>query len=326
MIIIIDSVLKKIYRKIKSYDVIVIARHVGPDPDAITSQIALRDSIRKTFPNKRVYAVGKGVARFKKFGSLDKIPEDENVLLITLDVPNMARIDGLENIKYKEIVKIDHHPKEDIPATIDWTDTSACSTCQMITELILKTKLVLDKDIASNLFLGIVSDSDRFLLYYTSSKTYFLVAKLIESTNLDFTPLYKNLYERPFNEIKFKAYITNNIKINDNGLAYIILNPEIFNEYGVDSSTASNMINDFNYINEILVWTFISYDTINNVYKVSIRSRGPIINTIASNYNGGGHIYASGARIKNEEDIPVFLNELNNACIKYNKENEIAEE
>lgn len=45
---------KRIYKEIKKYDTIVIARHIGVDPDALASQLALRDSIRLTFPNKKV--------------------------------------------------------------------------------------------------------------------------------------------------------------------------------------------------------------------------------------------------------------------------------
>ena len=50
--------IKTIFRKIKKFDTIVIARHVGADPDALASQIALRDIILNTFPKKKVYAVG----------------------------------------------------------------------------------------------------------------------------------------------------------------------------------------------------------------------------------------------------------------------------
>ena len=50
---------KEIYKKIKKYDTIVIARHIGVDPDAMASQIGLRDSIRLTFPGKKVLAVGR---------------------------------------------------------------------------------------------------------------------------------------------------------------------------------------------------------------------------------------------------------------------------
>ena len=85
------EILKKIAKKIKQYNTIVIARHIGPDPDAICSQIALRDSIKATYPNKQVYAVGAGVSKFRKYGSLDKIQNEtlQKPLLITVDVPNM---------------------------------------------------------------------------------------------------------------------------------------------------------------------------------------------------------------------------------------------
>ena len=46
------DICKQIYKKIKKYNTIVVARHVGPDPDAIASQIALRDTIKLNFPNK----------------------------------------------------------------------------------------------------------------------------------------------------------------------------------------------------------------------------------------------------------------------------------
>ena len=49
---------RKIYKAIKKYDNIVIARHIGVDPDAMASQIGLRDAILETFPKKNVYAVG----------------------------------------------------------------------------------------------------------------------------------------------------------------------------------------------------------------------------------------------------------------------------
>ena len=92
------ELVKKIAKKIKQYDTIIVARHMGPDPDAICSQIALRDSIRLTYPNKKVYAVGIGVSKFKKYGELDKIENksQKNPLLITLDVPNYYRVDGVD--------------------------------------------------------------------------------------------------------------------------------------------------------------------------------------------------------------------------------------
>ena len=160
---------KLIYKKIKKYDKIVIARHVGPDPDAIASQIALRDSILFTFPEKKVVAIGAGVTKFKYFGLLDKLENKDftDALLIILDVPTL-------------VIKIDHHPCDSKIADLEIVDDTASSACQLVAEFIFKTNLKMNVKIASNLFLGIVSDSDRFLLSYTTAKTFQIVSKLID--------------------------------------------------------------------------------------------------------------------------------------------------
>ena len=318
----INPVIKKIYKKIKKYNTIVIARHIGPDPDAVCSQIALRDTIKATFPSKNVYAVGMSVSRFKSFGTLDKINEEEldNPLLIVLDVPNISRIDGITFSKYNEVIKIAHHPYEDKMGDTELVDTTSCSVAQLIGELVLNTRLKLTKEVAENIFLGIVSDSDRFLLQYTTAKTFKIVNQIIEKTNLDFTNLYVRLYERPLNEIRFQGYLAQNLITTENGFAYIKITTDDIKNFGVDSSTASNMINNFNYIKEIKVWTFITYDQKSTMYKVNIRSRNVIINDIAAKYHGGGHKFASGVRATSEVDIDNLIKDLDERCLEVNHE------
>ena len=314
---------KKILKKIKQYDVIVIARHISPDPDAIASQIALRDAIKLTFPKKEVYAVGTSVSKFKYYGTLDKIDEykfKKDALLIALDVPNKSRIDGVNLSTFKEIFKIDHHPSDEVFGENDYVDETSSSTCQIIIELLFKTGLKMNKKIAENLFLGVVSDSDRFLISYTSAKTFSLISKLIDISKIDFTKLYDLLYERPYNEIKFHGYLSDNFTITENGFGYINISPEILKKYNVDSATPSNMINDFSNIKEIYAWMFVTYDDKNEIYKVNIRSKGPIINETAMKYGGGGHKFASGVRTKNKEDIDNLIKELDLDCKNY-KEN-----
>ena len=77
------------------------------------------------------------------------------------------------------------------------------------------------------------------------------------------------------------------------------------------------MINNFNYIEEVLVWAFFSVDKANDVIRGSIRSRGPIINEVASSFGGGGHIYASGVRIKDISDVDALVTALDNVCKEY---------
>ncbi len=234
-------------------------------------------------------------------------------------MPNIERVDVANFEHFAEVLKIDHHPYEDKMGEVEWVDETASSTCQMIIELIFEAKLRLTTSIAENLFLGVVSDSDRFLLSYTTSKTFDLIKKLIDKTNLNFTKLYPLLYERPLNEIRFRGYLSQNLIVTPNGLAYLKLDNEIIKKFNVDNATASNMINDFNFIKEVLVWIFITFDEKNGIYKVNIRSRGPIINEIASKYGGGGHKFASGVRTDAQENIDKLIADLDKTCEEYKK-------
>lgn len=318
------KIIKKIYKAIKKYDTIVIGRHVGPDPDCLSSQIALRDVILNTFPNKNVYAVGAPAAKFKFLGALDKTPQElpEKSLLILLDLPNADRADDIDYKKFAYSIKIDHHPFIEEFCDIEWIDDTASSTAQMIAEFIFNTKLLLSKEAAEKLFVGIVADTNRFLFSYTTPKTFKITSELIEKTHLDFTGLYENLYLRPLKEIKFQGYVATHMKVTNNGFAYIIIDEKLTKEYEVDLATARNMVNDFNYIDKVYSWAVFTYDEINKLYRGSIRSRGPVINKIAEEFNGGGHIFASGVRAESIEDISKMVGMLDYACQEYLKAQE----
>ena len=316
---------KKIIKIIKKYDKIVLARHISPDPDAIASQIALRDSIKLTFPNKEVYAVGAGVHKFKYLGALDKpdLSTLNNSLLIVLDVPNFYRVDGINGLEYDAILKIDHHPAEDIVGDVDWTDPTKSSTCEMIAELLLYSPLVMDTKIAEDLYVGMVFDSDRFLLPNTSAETLKTAYELVKTSNINFVNLYDNLYERSINEEKFRAYLINNIEITENRFGFIFVPSEDLKKFNVEPTSVSNQVNDFYFIKELMCWMFVVYDERNDIYKANIRSRGPVINEVAAKYNGGGHKFASGCRTSDYKVIEALAKDLDATCKKYNDEENI---
>lgn len=314
------KIYKKIYKKIKKYNNIVIARHIGPDPDALGSQLALRDIIKLYFPKKNVYAIGNNASRFKYLGNLDKVNDiKEDTLLIVLDTPDIKRIDGVNLSEYSYIIKIDHHPLVDKYADIDCIDDNASSTAQMILEFLFVNRIKIPKDVAEKIYIGITSDTDRFLHDYTSIKTFELVTKLIKQTKINFTKVYEHLYLRPFNEVRFQGYIFQNLQMTENGVAYIKITEDLLKEYGVDSASSGNMINNLKFVNEIVVWVFLSEDTKSNLIRANIRSSGPYINELATRFGGGGHKYASGARLTSWEQADNLIVELDNLVKEYVK-------
>ncbi len=310
---------RKIYKYIKKFNTIVIARHRGPDPDALGSQLALRELIINKFTKKHVYAVGGYATRFRFMGALDKIEDIDydDTLLIVLDTPDKKRvdIDNLDN--YKNIIKIDHHPVIDSYADIEFIDDDASSTCQLILEFWFSNRLNINNNIAIKLLLEIVSDTGRFMHSYTSRETLNLVTKLINKTNLNFTSLYEPLYMRPLSEVRFQGYIYENIEVTDNGVAYIEITDDILKEYDVDSASAGNIISELKCINEIIVWIFLTEDKKNDIIRANIRSRGPAINEIASKYGGGGHKFASGVRLDNWENASLLVEDLDKLVSDY---------
>ncbi len=315
----------QIYKQIKKYNKIVIARHIGADPDALGSTLGLKEAILNTFPKKEVYVVGVPAARHKYIGELDKFTEDmyENSLLIVLDTPNLKRIDGVDISRFEYKIKIDHHPFIEKFADIELIDESSSSASQLIMELIKNTKLNPNKACAEKLYIGLVGDTNRFLYYYTTAKTFELVSYIIKETDIDFTKLYENMYLRSLHDLRFQSYVINNLTLTESGFAYLKIEQEILDEYGVDAATASNMVNNLNYIEDMYSWAIFAYDRSNNNIRGSIRSRGPIINEVASLYNGGGHIYAAGVRISDFDIVENIIKDLDEVCRKYKIDNNL---
>ena len=314
---------KEIYKAIKKYSEIVIARHIGADIDALGSQLAMQEIIKETFPEKKVYAIGAYSSKFKFVGQLDR-EEDlklENPLLIVLDTPKTSRIDTLDLSKYSFKIKIDHHPLEEKFGDIELVNDKSSSACEVVIDLCNNTKLKMNKIAAERLFMGIVSDTNRFMYPSTSYETMNKAAKLIEEFCVNPPELYEKMYLRDLVELRFEGYMLQNLKVTKNKVAYIKITDEIQKEFNVDAATPGNMIGSLSYINDFIVWVTFSEDKKQNLVRVSIRSRGPVINTIAMQYNGGGHKLASGVKLPDFTLSDALIADLDKLCKEYLENN-----
>ena len=146
--------------------------------------------------------------------------------------------DGTNPQDYACSIKIDHHPFVEKFAPLEYIEEDASSTSQLIIKIILENKLKINSKITENLYIGIVSDTDRFLHDYTNKETIDLTNKLLELYNIDFTKLYEPLYSRPLSEVRFEGYIYENLIVNENKVAYIKITDDIIKKYGVGTYVA----------------------------------------------------------------------------------------
>lgn len=314
---------KQILELIKRYKKIVIARHIGGDPDALGSTFALKEIIEANFEDKQVIVVGASISKFRFFGNHSKMTDDmyEDSLLIALDIPDIKRIDGTDITKFKDVVKIDHHPEIDKFSNYELIDINASSTCEIIAKLCYDNNLKIPYHAAQILFMGIITDTNRFLFGANKPETYEVVLKLIKQNNINPNELYEIIYKREIAEVRLEGLISLNMKITENGLGYIKITNEELKKYNIDSASIGGIMNNYNFINGLNCWVVFTEDIKNNVIRTSARSRGVKINKLFEQYNGGGHVYACGAKLHSFQEADEIIEKLDELCKEYKEEN-----
>ncbi|ACJ32875.1 DHH family phosphoesterase [Anoxybacillus flavithermus] len=306
----------EIIENIRQFDTIIIHRHVRPDPDAYGSQGGLAELIQASFPEKRVYTVGKDEPSLEFLRKMDVVPDEmyNDALVIVCDTANEERVCDQRYKLGKKIIKIDHHPNEDPYGDILWIDTNASSVSEMIYELYLIGKeqgLILTKEAARLIYAGIVGDTGRFLFPSTNPKTFKYASELVEY-GFSFVDLYDQLYRTKLSLAHLSGYVLQNFELSEYGVAHIVLTKELLKQYDATPSEASQLISVLGNIEGIKAWVFFVEE--DDQIRVRLRSRGPIVNEVAKKYRGGGHPLAAGASIYSWEEVEHVLADLNEVC------------
>ncbi|MFJ8063352.1 bifunctional oligoribonuclease/PAP phosphatase NrnA [Psychrobacillus sp. NPDC096426] len=298
---------------IERFDKIIIHRHVRPDPDAYGSQIGLKELISLNYPDKKVLATGKHEHTLDFLARPNTVMDEDftDALIIVTDTANTERIDDERYKLGSFLIKIDHHPNDDAYGDLLWVDTNASSVSELICELFVEAKdyknWKMDATVARLLYAGIVGDTGRFMFQSTTEQTMKFAGHLL-SYGFDRTELFNGMYEVERNLLQLKGYIYANFEMDDNGVGYVKLTQELLKEYNVSDSEASLLVSVLADVKGMKCWVFFIEDT--DTIRVRLRSKGPVINTIAKKYGGGGHPLASGASVQTWEEADLVIEDL----------------
>ncbi|MFS0751187.1 DHH family phosphoesterase [Oceanobacillus sp. 1P07AA] len=310
---------QQIIEAIKQYNRIIIHRHVRPDPDAIGSQSGLKHLIQHSFPNKEVYIVGETEPSLSFLDMMDSVSDETyaDSLIIVCDTANQPRIDDQRYDRGEKLIKIDHHPETDTYGDIQWVNTNASSVSEMIVDLAIYGEsegLQLNDEAARLLYAGIVGDTGRFKFPSTTKKTFQLAAELV-TFNFDRSQIYNALYSVEDKISRLSGHILQNFELSTSGLCTIKLTTELLEKYKVSVDESSQLVQVVGDVKGIKAWVFFIEES--DQIRVRLRSKGPIINEIASQFNGGGHPLASGATVYSWEEAKALESKLERACEEY---------
>ena len=304
---------KTILAKIKAYDTIIIHRHMKPDPDALGSQVGLKEVITSNFPQKTVKVTGYNEPTLSWLAQMDDVSDKdyEGALVIVVDTANRPRIDDQRYLNGNFLIKIDHHPDEDHYGDLSYVDTKASSASEIITDFALQNQLKLSDQAARLLYAGILGDTGRFLYPATTSKTFIIASELLKY-DFDFAALARQMDSFPYKMAKLQAYVFENLEIDKNGAARIILSQKILKKFNLTDAETSAIVSSPGKIDTVQVWA-IFVEQADGHYRVRLRSKSTVINEVAKRHAGGGHPLASGANsysLAENEDIYQELKNL----------------
>ncbi len=300
----------QILEKIKRYDTIIIHRHLKPDPDALGSQVGLKALLEHHFPEKTIKAVGFDEPTLAWLAKMDPVQDSDyqGALVIVCDTANTARIDDKRYNQGDFLIKIDHHPNDEVYGNLVWTDTNSSSASEMIALFAEKTQLALSDQAAELLFAGIIGDTGRFLYPSTTARTFRIVSSLREY-NFDFASLTRKMDTMSFKIAKLQGYVYDHLEVDENGAARVLLSQEILKKYDVTDAETAAIVGAPGRIDSVSLWGIFVEQT-DGHYRVRLRSKIHPINQVAKEHDGGGHPLASGANSYSLEENEQIYKEL----------------
>lgn len=187
----------------------------------------------------------------------------------------------------------------------------------MITEFFLtfEDELMMPNNAARLLYGGIVGDTGRFQYPATTPKTMRVTAELM-TFDFDHSALLNQLYEMTPEVAALSGYVLENLTV-DQGVGSIIITQDLMDKLGIDESETRAVVSTPGSIQGVECWgVFVEQE--DQSYRCRLRSKGPVINTIAKEHYGGGHPLASGANAYSLEEIESIISKFKEAVKEFN--------
>lgn len=292
---------------------ILIITHRNPDGDAIGSSLGLIHLLHKLGHKADIMVPNRFPAFLSWMNGAGKIiifnqQTDKAVRLLTeaeiifaLDFNDLSRVREFEEhisggTSFK--VLIDHHPDPGSFADLTYSDTSASSTAELIYNFIQHAGFgdLLDKQAATCIYAGIVTDTGCFSFNSSRPGTFRVVAHLLES-GIDKDAIYDKLYDNfSVDRMRLMGYcLDQKMKLlPEYKTAYISLSQEEMKRYKFKIGDSEGFVNLPLSIRDIKF--SVLFTEHKDVVKLSLRSKGNFaVNTIANEFfSGGGHKNAAG--------------------------------
>lgn len=291
-----------------------ITTHLGPDGDALGSQIALGQFLEKQ--GKSVDMINSDEASY----NLDWMPGIEGVgvydgsmdqrealaeaqvifVLDTNDEERLGNLGGMVRDASGTTVLVDHHLQPEAWFDVEYIRDTAAATGELVYELIdAVDPALIDADIATGLYTAIMTDTGSFRYSSVTPRLHRIVADILERGDIEPAPIHEAIYDRKsMPGLRLLGRMLNRIRLRYNGqLGYSVVTQRMVEDTGASWDDKQGFVN---YVLSIEgVKAALLFSETDDGSKMSFRSEADVrVDEWARHFGGGGHRNAAGAYVK----------------------------
>src|SRR5262245_54677708 len=312
--------LQQIVEAIRTRRRFVLSSHSRPDGDSIGSQLAMVYALRAI--GKEAIAVNADAAppplmQFPGVPDIRIAPQVEGEFdaAIIMECGDLART-GVRGLDRFFVINIDHHPGNTGFGQLTWFDPAAAACGQMVYTLVRALEVPLSVDIATHVYLAILTDTGSFHYSSISPRTFDICREALDA-GVDPVQVARNVYDsNSMGRLKLFGAVLSAMQIDGTGrIAIVYLDHEMAREAGGTYEDTEGLINLPLTVKEIEAVVFFKQIE-GGQYRVSMRSKGDIdVGAVAKTFGGGGHKNAAGCTVTGAIDAlqKLFLAKIEDA-------------
>jgi bifunctional oligoribonuclease and PAP phosphatase NrnA len=291
-------------RLIASSSSIYLATHIRPDGDALGSLLGLALALEAqgrhvarlcAYPVPDYYQWLPGAARVSA-----AVPSWEADLGIVVDCDGLARVGDLKPTfeALPALVDIDHHSGLSGFGSVQWVDSGAAATSELVLQLVQAMGVAITPEIATCLYTGILDDTGRFAHANTTAAALRAAAELVDAGAQPAAVARKLYFERSFGSVRLLGRTLAGAQLHHGGaIVSSIIRGQDFAETGARQADTEGIIDRIRTIAGPTVAALLVEQEGGHV-RVSLRSDGrPQVNQVCAQFGGGGHPGAAGCTV-----------------------------
>jgi phosphoesterase RecJ-like protein len=298
----------------------VLSSHARPDGDSIGSQLAMAYALKALGKDVTVINADAAPPPLMAFPGVSEIriaprADGDFEAAIIMECGDLART-GVQGLDRFFVINIDHHPGNTGYGRINWFDPSAAACGEMIFDLVPALGVPLSVEIATHIYLAILTDTGSFHYSSLTPRTFDICRATLEA-GVDPVLVARNVYDsNNMGRLKLFGAVLSAMQIDQTGrIAIVYLDHEMAREAGGTYEDTEGLINLPLTVKEIQAVVFFKQDQ-GDQYRVSMRSKSEIdIGAVAKQFGGGGHKNAAGCTVSGpiDELRKLFLEKLEHA-------------